>query len=232
MKTIGVLGGLGPQATMDFEVRVHHISQQLIPQHGNGGYPPMVVSYFREPPVLLPADDSIPTTLPPINPRLLEVAQRLGAWADFLVITANGVHLFQEEIERAAGRKILSMVDATMAEVQRRGLQHVGIVDFRPAPLSVYPHPLEHAGIRWTSLPGDMLAPLYAAVHAVGEGRKNVEEFQVARAGVAHLQAQGVDGVILACTEIPFMLDAPDTERNIINPLALLAEATVRFAIE
>ena len=30
MKTIGVLGGLGPQATMDFEARVHRVAQRLI----------------------------------------------------------------------------------------------------------------------------------------------------------------------------------------------------------
>jgi aspartate/glutamate racemase len=45
MKTIGVLGGLGPQATMDFEVRLHRESQRLIPPQMNGGYPPMVVHY-------------------------------------------------------------------------------------------------------------------------------------------------------------------------------------------
>src|SRR5690242_10333772 len=53
MKTIGVLGGLGPQATMDFEARVHRVAQRLIPADRNGGYPPMVVYYCRHPPVLL-----------------------------------------------------------------------------------------------------------------------------------------------------------------------------------
>ena len=43
MKTIGVLGGLGPQATMDFEARVHRESQRRIPPRMNGGYPPMIV---------------------------------------------------------------------------------------------------------------------------------------------------------------------------------------------
>ena len=43
MKITGVLGGLGPQATMDFEARIHRISQQLIPRQANTGYPPMVV---------------------------------------------------------------------------------------------------------------------------------------------------------------------------------------------
>ncbi len=46
MKTIGVLGGLGPQATMDFEARVHRAAQKLIPQLKNAGYPPMLVYYF------------------------------------------------------------------------------------------------------------------------------------------------------------------------------------------
>ena len=64
MKTIGVLGGLGPQATMDFEARVHRVAQRLIPQDGNQGYPPLVVCYFRQPPVILPADESLPTALP------------------------------------------------------------------------------------------------------------------------------------------------------------------------
>ena len=40
MKTFGVLGGLGPQATTDFEARVHHVAQRLIPQYLNTGYPP------------------------------------------------------------------------------------------------------------------------------------------------------------------------------------------------
>ena len=35
MKTIGVLGGLGPQATMDFEARVHAAAQRLIPQRAS-----------------------------------------------------------------------------------------------------------------------------------------------------------------------------------------------------
>src|SRR5262245_2321628 len=52
MRTIGVLGGLGPRATMDFEARLHRMGQRLIPANQNRGYPPMVV-YDRHPPVVL-----------------------------------------------------------------------------------------------------------------------------------------------------------------------------------
>jgi aspartate racemase len=120
VRTIGILGGLGPQATMDFEARLHRVAQQQIPQRGNTGYPPVVVYYHRHPPVLV-IDAGTPqvSSLQP-DPRLLEAARRLGSFADFLVITANAPHLFQAEIERTAGCWVLSMVEVTLAEVRRR----------------------------------------------------------------------------------------------------------------
>jgi hypothetical protein len=62
MKTIGILGGISPQATMDFERRIHKVSQRIIPQHGNSGYPPMLVYYHRCPPVF--TKDGIAPVLP------------------------------------------------------------------------------------------------------------------------------------------------------------------------
>src|SRR5687768_11538284 len=89
VKTIGVLGGLGPQATMDFERLVHRVAQRLIPPHLNGGYPPMVVHYCRHAPVLVHEDGSPLIPLRP-DPRLSDAARWLGQVADFLVITSNG----------------------------------------------------------------------------------------------------------------------------------------------
>ena len=74
---------------MDFEVRVHRESQRRIPPRRNTGYPPMVVHYHRRPPFLL-RDDGLPRMPIQPDPDLLQAAARLGAVADFLVITANG----------------------------------------------------------------------------------------------------------------------------------------------
>src|SRR5215213_9307507 len=122
MKTIGVLGGFGPQATMDFEQRVHRVAQLLIPPQRNGGYPPMVVHYCRHPPVLLDADGRTRFPIQP-DPRLLKAAHALGQRADVLVVISNGVHALLPALEQAADRPMLSMIEATLAEVARRGWQ-------------------------------------------------------------------------------------------------------------
>src|SRR5205085_2877336 len=119
VKTIGVLGGMGPDATVEFERRVHEIARGRVPPRGNTGYPPMIVYYYRRLPVVVREDGS---PVLPLQPRadFLEAARWLAERADFLVIAANAPHLFAEQIEQAAGRKLLSMIEAALAEVRRR----------------------------------------------------------------------------------------------------------------
>jgi aspartate racemase len=95
----------------------------------------------------------------------------------------------------------------------------------------VYAEPLERRGIAWLSVPAEMQAGLDAVVPAVSEGRNDASSTAAVRDAVTALRTQGVDGVILGCTEFPLALgddlDAPD----LINPTALLAEAAVRRAV-
>lgn len=228
MKTIGVLGGIGPQATMDFEQRLHQAAQRLIPRRGNSGYPPLVVYYHRRPPVLVDeAGQSIVPLVP--DPQLLDGARKLGQIADFLVITSNGAHMLQPAIEAAAGRPVLSMIKTTVAAVRQRGWRQVGVLSlFGP---HVYNRPLDEAGIRWESITSELQAPLDQAIMQVMDGSNDTESTAHARRAVAMLRSRGVDGIILGCTEIPLLLQADLGEADLLNPGALLAEAAVRQAI-
>jgi aspartate racemase len=228
MKTIGVLGGLGPQATMDFEARVHAASQRLIAGHGNEGYPPMVVYYHRRPPVVTAADGA-PVRPFRVDPRLLDAARRLGAWADFLVIASNGVHRWQAEIAAAAGRPVLSMIDVVLDEVSRRGWRAVGVLTFVDP--GVYRDPLEQRGVRCEVLPADRQARLDDVVPAFAAGQGGPGAAAVVGAAVDDLRARRVDGIILGCTEFPLILGPAAEAPDLIDPAPLLAEAVVRYAI-
>jgi aspartate racemase len=230
VKTIGVLGGFGPQATMDFEARVHRVAQRLIPQKFNRGYPPIIVWYCRHPSGLADDNGQLRSQRRP-DERLLEAAKRLGAVADFLVIPSNGVHLFHTEIEQASGRRLLSMIEATLSEVRRRGWTRVGVLGLGE-PI-VYTRPLQKLGIACEILDPSARGSLDCAIFRTMEGRGDEEQFTAtARVSVAMLRGKNVDGIILGCTELPVLLGhAADNEDDFINPAQMLAERAVRAAL-
>jgi aspartate racemase len=226
-KTVGVIGGIGPQATMDFEERFHRAAQRRLPQRANGGYPPMVVLYHRRPPIVLDADGA------PVMPVRLDVdleasLEKLGPMVDFLVVTSNGAHLVQTHIEKAAGRPVLSMIDVTLEEVHRRRWKNVGVIGMGEP--TVYTERLKGMGIAFETLPPARRNALDAVMLGVMAGQLDRGGRQQAEEAIAFLRQRRVDGVILGCSELPVVLGAKAEAPDLVNPVALLAEAAVERA--
>lgn len=228
MKRIGVLGGVSAQATMDFEARVHRISQRLIPQEWNHGYPPMVVWYHRRLPIVLAADGR-PIVPMQVDPQLVEAAAWLGKGVDFLAVPCNAAHVGLPELAEAAGCPVLSMIEVTLDEVARRGWRRVGVLGFTGAP-AIYVDPLRTRGLHCETVDAALQAGLDAGIRAVMEGRDGPAEGRAAHAAIETLRAASVDGVVLGCTEIPLLLAEDADADDLVNPVAVLAEAAVRLA--
>jgi aspartate racemase len=229
MKRMGVIGGISPQATMDFEARVHRVAQRLAPPDWNRGYPPMTVWYHRRLPMRLGADGA-PIVPMEIDPLLLEAAAWLGRVSDFLVMPCNSAHVGAADLARAGGCPVLSMIEVTVAEVLRRGWKRIGVLGFHAAP-PLYLDPLRRRGIHCETIDARAQAELDAGIRAVMEGRDGAAEARSARAAVATLRAAAVEGVVLGCTELPLLVGDESDAADLINPTALLAEAAVRLSL-
>jgi aspartate racemase len=229
MRTIGVLGGMGPQATMDFEARVHAAAQQVVPQHVNEGYPPMVTLYLRHAPVLV-GPDGIPKQPLKLDPRTLDAVAQLGRWADLLVIIANTPHFFLEQLRAMAGCEVLSIVDVTVEELRRRGGGPVGLVGLGVP--QVYVERFEQEGFE-VHLPIRHLRDrLDNAILRLMEGTTTAEHRGAARAAIGSVRNAGATATVLGCTEVPLLLgDSADAD-DLVNPTELLAQAVVRRAAE
>jgi aspartate racemase len=227
LKTIGVLGGIGPQATMDFEARVHRQSQQRLPQMYNSGYPPMVVLFHRRPPILL-AEDGSPQKPVRLDPVLAVSLPKLGAMVDFLVITSNGAHLVQAQVEEASGRPVLSMIEVTLAETRRRGWKRVGVIGMGDP--TVYTDRLAAAGVAFETLPPELRHALDGVMLRFMAGESNAETVRLAEEAIATLRGRKIDGVILGCSELPLILGGKADAADLVNPIAVLAAAAVERA--
>ena len=164
------------------------------------------------------------------DPRLLEAAQRLGPLVDFLVITANGPHAMQSQIEASAGRPVLSIIGLTVAEVQRRGWRRVGVIGMGGS--HAYAGHLGRLDIAVESLAANLQEQLDRSILAVQEGAAGPGAHMVGREAMAALRRQAVDGIVLGCTELPFLLDYDVADALLIDPMQLLAEAAVQRAMD
>ena len=215
MKTIGVLGGIGPQATMDFEARVHRESQRRIPPRMGCGYPPMFVHYHRRPPFVLNDDGLARMPIEP-DPDLLRAASRLGAVADFLVITSNGRAPDPGRGSSGRRKEVLSMIDVTLDEVRRRGWTRVGVIGLGD-PI-VYTRRLDALGTRLRD-PGARGSGARRRRDLPAHGRpRGRRGSRLAREAVERLRGRGVEGVILGCTELPLLLREHGEGPDLLNP--------------
>jgi len=228
MKTIGVIGGMGPQATIDLEMRIHKVAQKVLAPSQNGGYPPMIVEYYRHPPIMM-SENGQPVFPLQIDPRLLAVAKDLGTKTDFLVLPTNGVHRFQNEIETASGRTLLSIIDVTMEEVQKRKWKKVGVLGLMT--LEIYTRRLTEMGIAFETVNTELQKKIDKTIFRVMEGQDDETDQAIMREAVSELRNKKVDGIIPGCTEIPLLLGKEMEAADLINPAQLLAEAAVKYAL-
>ena len=116
---VGVLGGMGPEATVDFMTRVLAATPARVDQE----HIRMLVDHN---PGIPDRHAAIAGTGPDIGPELAAMARGLeAAGADFLVMVCNTAHAYTEAIRTAVSIPFVSIVDVVMAAI-------VGAAGLRP----------------------------------------------------------------------------------------------------
>jgi len=161
---------------------------------------------------------------------MLVAAKQLGSIADFLIIPSNGAHLFQKEIEKAADRKVLSMIDITMEEVKKRKWKKVGALGMMNA--KVYTNRLKEAGIEFEIIDDALQGKLNKSIMKTMEGREDDEDRATVMQAITVLRSKKVDGIIPGCTELPLLLGENMNADDLLNPAQLLAEAAIKYSLK
>lgn len=216
MKVLGVLGGMGPAATVAFMARV----QALTPARGDEDHIHMLVDLNPQVPNRHEQPEAAGRTLG-------EMATRLrGAGAEVLCMPCNTAHAHAGAI-RAAGLPFIDMVAETAEVVAAGGAKRVGVLA-TPGGETLYAAALAARGLEMARLEGADRAAFMAAVFAVKAGNDGTGPRGEMRRLAAALVAAGAEAVIAGCTEVPLLLEPADVAVPLTDSAEVLARACVK----
>ncbi len=225
MKSVGVIGGLGPETTAEFYLEIIFGCQKLgLPQR-----PLVVVSSV---PLLLEVERDLiesNTGKERYIPFLVTEAQRLEkTGVDFLVMPCNSLHVFINEIREAVNIPVLSIVEETISHLKANGFTKIGLISTSATVANhVYERKLAEATIEFVTPDELQKAKMDKIIQRLIEGQhlnKDREDILEVAYGLA---AQGVDCIALACTDLQLLL--PSSQQvPMFDTMKILADATVR----
>jgi aspartate racemase len=224
-KTIGILGGMGPEATADLYYRI----VKATPVKRDQDHPRTIVYSNTKVPDRTPAITGGGET--PL-PEMLMAARSLEvAGADFLVIPCNTAHHFIEELRSELGIPVLHMIEMTAGYVARDypDARMIGLIATDGTMSSgIYERFFGEAGMEVLVPEADLQSCTMDAIYEhIKKG--DLETGKKISLDVAqNLMGRGAELVICGCTEISLVLKDGDIVVPVVDPMQVLAEVAVR----
>ena len=226
MKTLGIVGGLGPESTLDYYQKIIALYRE---RTGDGSYPQFIINSIDLNRGLAFMDAGDLTGM--ADYLLQAIGTLVRAGADFGLISANTPHIVFDEIATKSAIPLISIVEATCAAAKAWNLQRLALFGTRyTMQASFYPKVFSHQGIellvpdvddqnyihdKYFSelVPGKFLPETRAGLLAVVDRMKAKSD---------------IDGVILAGTELPLILsDAGYNGIQFLNTTKIHVKAAV-----
>ena len=205
MTTLGMIGGLGPESTIDYYRRILEAWEREEP----GTAPSIVIDSLD----VRRALRLVETDRPALVDYLLASLRRLaGAGVDFAAMTANTPHIVFDELVARSPVPLLSIVEVCAEEARGRGLRRLALLGTRftmEAPF--YSEVCARYGVAVVAPEETDRAWVHEMyVEELLRGKFLDDRRRQVLALVSRLRDdEGIDGVILGGTELPLLLPAP-----------------------
>ncbi len=158
-----------------------------------------------------------------------------NAGADFLVLCTNTMHKVADRLEEEVGLPLLHIVDATGEAVRMCGLHNIGLLGTRVTmEENFYISRLQEVYNIEVQIPtADEMATIHRIIY--DELCQGIIKFASHRSCLGIIDGmitQGVQGIILGCTELPLLIKQDDFDITLFDTTRIHAEAAVKAALE
>ncbi len=228
-RIIGVLGGMGPAATVDFYQKIIRATPAKADQDH------LKVLIFSNPqvPDRTAAIRGQGTDPLPILVASAEVLIHGGA--DLLTIPCVTAHYYFDALQRAVSVPILHIIGETVTAVlsEYPVLRRFGLLAttgtlqsrlfesyFEPRGMVIVPPD-----------PAIQASAVMEAIYAVKRGGSLENARRLIREAADHLRSRGAEAILAGCTEVPLILQDDDVRGPFVDPTWILAQAAVHRAL-
>lgn len=227
-KAVGILGGMGPSATVDLMARIIRATPAL----DDCDHVRLIVDSNPQVPSRIRA--LIEGTGESPLPCLVEMARKLEAWgADFLAMPCNTAHHYHAAIQAAVSVPLLNMVQLTVQRVleDRPEIKRVGLLA-SPAVkrIGLFEDRFSTAGVTLLYPGNDLQDALLECIRQIKAGTHGTAAVRTMERAARHLVTRGAGVLVVACTELSIVAEGLSAIAEWYDSAQVLAESIVRVA--
>jgi aspartate racemase len=225
MKTLGIIGGIGPESTIEYYQFIIKEYRELQP---DGSYPLIIINSLNLKKYIDLGEAGRFGDF--VEPLVAELHKLKNAGADFALFAANTPHIVFDQIEARSPLPLLSIVEATCKEAQKLGLHKVGLLGTGfTMKGKIYPETFARAGM--TVVVPNAEEQTYIHEKYIGELLKSVflpeTRGRLLTIVEAMKRRDAIQGLILGGTELPLILRGADAGIPFLDTTTIHVKAAV-----
>ena len=229
MKTIGLIGGMSWESSLEY----YRIVNETVKEKLGGLHSCKCLMYSVDFGVIEALQHQ--NKWDELTKLMIEAAQNLKhGGADFIVICTNTMHKMAPEIEHATGLNVLHIADVTGAAISKNQIQKVGLLGTRfTMDGDFYKKRLKDNYDIEVIIPEDTDRQIIHDIiyNELCLGVIKDDSRQKYIDIINKLCANGAEGIILGCTEIPLLIKQSDVLIPVYDTTKIHAESAVDFAL-
>jgi len=225
-KVVGIIGGMGPEATVDLMTKIIRATPAKIDQE-----------HIR---LLVDNNPQVPSRVEAImgqgespGPMMAKMAVNLEKWgAELLAIPCNTAHFYINEIFEVVKIPVINMIDETIKVLLKDNVKDVAVLATTATlKTKLYEKKILEAGINLFVPSPTYQEKVMKAIFGIKsgnfvEGRKFNKEI------INHVLEKGASAAILGCTELPIaFVEKEAFPITFYDPTQILAQAIVHKAL-
>lgn len=227
-KTIGILGGMGPEASCNLYAQIIKYAQQKYGAVQDSDFPPIIINSLS----LQGTDETGIFDEKLVQGQLIEGVKKLeAAGCDFIIIACNTVHHILATMQSNIKIPIFSLIEKTKDRVIVSGYTKVALFTSETTNrLKLYQNIFDTDHIEIISSTREQQDILTKVIKNVMQGIHGSNDTKLLNKIIREYVNQGAQAVILGCTEFPLAINQTQTEVNLIDSVEVIAQFAVDFA--